>query len=105
MVKRVVVWTETAARQRRDILRFWVVKNKSTKYSEKLIKLIKSRLKVISNNPLAFKLTNHNEIRVSSLGQFSIYYQLTHDQLIVVAFWDNRQNPNKISELINKKVE
>ena len=127
MVKRDVVWTETAAQQRREILRFWAIKNKSTKYPERLIKLIKLRLKVILNNPLAFtasvipestlnitstfstyavrsKLTSHHDIRVSSIGQFSIYYLITDSQLIVVAFWDNRQDPNKVLELLKKKI-
>ncbi len=104
MAKRDVVWTETAAQQRREILRFWAIKNKSTKYPERLIKLIKSRLKIILNNPLAFKLTSHHDIRVSSIGQFSIYYLITDSQLIVVAFWDNRQDPNKVLELLKKKI-
>jgi len=47
MVKRAVVWTETAARQRREILKYWSIQNKSTKYAEKLLKIIKNRIKII----------------------------------------------------------
>lgn len=37
-----VVWTETAARQRREILYYWTKRSGTTKYAEKLINLINS---------------------------------------------------------------
>ncbi len=55
MVKRTVVWTETAARQRRDILEYWVKRNGTTNYAEKLIKLTAEQIKVIQSNPKLFK--------------------------------------------------
>ena len=100
MAKRVVVWTITASKQRWEILRYWTVKNGSTLYAEKLIKLIKVRIHTILRNPNAFKPTTFHDVRVSSLGHFSIYYKTTENELIVVAFWDNRQDPKKLLDLI-----
>ena len=54
MAKRTVVWTETAARQRRDILKYWVKRNDTTTYAEKLIKLIAEQIGVIQANPKLF---------------------------------------------------
>lgn len=102
MAKRIVVWTDTARKQRREILKYWTKKNDSTKYAEKLIKVTKSRIDIILNNPLAFKLTSHPETRVSAMGHFSIYYKTKDDKLIITAFWDNRQDPKKVLELIKK---
>jgi hypothetical protein len=39
MAKRKKVWTETAAKQRRDILRYWINRNQNTTYAEKLIEI------------------------------------------------------------------
>jgi len=100
MAKRVVIWTITASKQRRDILRYWTQKNGSTIYAEKLIKLIKVRIRTISVNPGAFKLTTFKDVWVSSLGHFSIYYKIRETDLIVVAFWDNRQDSKKLLEQI-----
>jgi hypothetical protein len=36
------------------------------------------------------------------MGFFSLYYKTTDDYLIVMAFWDNRQDPKKILDLIKK---
>jgi plasmid stabilization system protein ParE len=93
MAKKVVVWTETALRQRREILRYWTVRNGSTKYAEKLIRQTKERITIILENPEAYKLSTYPETRESAMGNFSIYYKLTENQLLVTAFWDNRQNP------------
>jgi plasmid stabilization system protein ParE len=101
MAKRKIVWTETAAKQRRDILNYWTERNKSTTYAKKLIEITSKHLKVISKNPVAFKETEMNDVRESAMGHFSLYYKHTPDQLIVMAFWDNRQNPKELLNAIS----
>ena len=51
MAKRIVVWTETAAKQRREILKYWVNRNGTTTYAEKLIKLTSEQINLIQSNP------------------------------------------------------
>ena len=103
MVKRTIVWTETAAIQRRKILKYWVNRNGSVTYAEKLIKLIERQTKIILQHPESFKLSEFPETRESALGHFSIYYKITKEHLIVTAFWDNRQDPKSLLEIIRKK--
>ena len=59
MAKRTIVWTETAAKQRRQILKYWTERNQSTTFAVKLI------------------------------------------EIIVMAFWDNRQDPKKLLKAIS----
>ena len=99
MPKRTVVWTETAARQRREILKYWVKRNQTTTYAEKLIKLISEQIKVILTNPKLFKKADFPDTHVSALGHFSIFYKYTKDSLIITAFWDNRQDPKKLLDI------
>jgi plasmid stabilization system protein ParE len=102
MAKRSVVWTETAARQRRNILKFWTERNGSTSFSEKLIKLIAIRIKVILGHPESFKSTTFPDTRESAMGHFSIFYKVTKEKLIITAFWDNRQDPKRLLEIFKK---
>jgi plasmid stabilization system protein ParE len=102
MVRRTVVWTETAARQRREILKYWIKRNGSTVYAEKLIKLTARQIQVIISHPESFKSTSYADTRESAMGHFSIYYKLTKDKLIITAFWDNRQDPKNLLEIISK---
>ena len=85
MAKRTVVWTETAAWQRREILKYWTKRNGSSKYAEKLIKLTSKQLIVILNNPESFKFSEYPNTRESAMGYFSIYYKITLEHIIITA--------------------
>jgi plasmid stabilization system protein ParE len=102
MDKRIVVWTETAAKQRREILKYWTIRNGSTKYAEKLIHFTKERISLILENPYAFKLTTYPDTRESAMGHFSIFYKLKEETLVIMAFWDNRQDPKKLLKILTK---
>lgn len=96
MVKREIIWTKTAEIQLVGILEFWVHKNKSKLYSKKLLKLVTNRTNQIAKTPYLFRKTSFQNIRVASLGNFSIFYKVTDSKLIIMAFWDNRQDPKKL---------
>ena len=102
MVKRAVVWTQTAARQRREVLKYWTKRNGSSRYAKKLISLTADQVEIILSNPESFKSTTYSGTRESALGHFSIYYQFTSDNLIITSFWDNRQDPKKLLEIIKR---
>lgn len=103
MAKRNVIWTRTADIQFVGILEYWAKRNKSNIYSKKLVKLVSERTKQIAEKPLIYKATDFKEVRVASLGNFSIYYRVTEKEIIVTAFWDNRQNPKKLLEILENK--
>ena len=85
MAKKAVVWTATAVKQRREILKYWTERNGSTTYAEKLIKLIAIRIKAILKYPESFPETIYSETRISAMGHFSILYKVSEKQLIAGA--------------------
>ena len=103
MAKRNVIWTRTADIQFVGILEYWVKRNKSSRYSKKLLKLVSERTKQIAEKPLIYKATDFKDTRVASLGNFSIYYKFNDTEIIITAFWDNRQNPKKILKILENK--
>ena len=105
MAKRIVVWTPTAINQRREILKYWTKRNGSPRYAEKILKLTTFRLKIILKHPEAYKTTIYPETRISALGHFSILYKITDTGLIVTSFWDNRQDPDKLDEIIKPRLD
>lgn len=102
MALKTVNWTDTAVRERRKILRYWTKRNKSSRYSEKLIFEILERVQFLLKNPESFISTNYKDIRTSTLGHYNIYYKTTEKELIVISFWDNRQNPKKLFKTLKK---
>ncbi len=103
MAQRNVIWTRTADLQFVGILEYWVRRNKSNSYSKKLVRLVSERTRQIAKNPFIYNLTDFNDIRVASLGNFSLYYKITDEEIIVSAFWDNRQDPKKLLEILENK--
>lgn len=97
-----IIWTNTAVNQRRKILNYWNKRNKSKTYSRKLVSEIAQRVKFLINNPEIYIKTNFPEIRTSTLGHYNIFYKKTSNELIVMAFWDNRQNPKTLSKMLKR---
>jgi plasmid stabilization system protein ParE len=100
MVRREITWARTADIQFIGILDYWVKKNKSNTYAKKLLQLVAKTTEQIAKNPQAYKSTDYKNIRVASLGHFSIYYQVIIKYIIVLAFWDNRQDPKKLVQML-----
>jgi toxin YoeB len=103
MVERSIVWTRTADIQFVGILEFWVKRNKSNTYSKKLVGLVAKRIKQIAKTPFVYKSTDFKDIRVASMGNFSIFYKVTENQIIITSFWDNRQDPEKLFKILTDK--
>lgn len=103
MAKRNVVWTRTADIQFVGVLEYWVNRNKSNSYSKKLVRLVSKRTKQIAKNPFSYKATDFEDTRVASLRNFSIFYKITDTQIIISAFWDNRQDPKKLLTILQSK--
>ncbi len=99
MVKRNVVWTRTADMQLVGVLEYWIKRNKSNTYSKKLLKLVVERTSQIARQPFIYKKTDFKDTRVASLGNFSIYYKVSAREIIITAFWDNRQDPKKLLKI------
>ena len=55
--------------------------------------------KEIAKTPFMYKSTDFKDVRVASLGNFSIYYKITEESIIITAFWDNRQAPRKLLDI------
>jgi hypothetical protein len=103
VAKRTVVWTRTADIQFVGTLEYWAKVNQSKVYSIKLLKMVTERTNQIAENPLLFKSTNFKDVRVASLGNYSIFYKAHKEEVIIMAFWDNRQAPKKLLKALRNK--
>lgn len=100
MAQKKIIWTETAARQRRSILEYWLQRNQSNEYPLKLLQLSNEKANQIAANPMLYKAADFPNIRVATMGHFSLFYKITGDTIIITAFWDNRQDHKKLLKLL-----
>ena len=102
MVRKKVVWTKTAYKQRNSIFNYWNDHNKNNSYSTKLLNEINSRINQISTFPEIGKSVDFKNTRAVSLGHHSIFYQHIENSIIITAFWDNRDDPSKLLNILKE---
>ncbi|MGJ3235258.1 type II toxin-antitoxin system RelE/ParE family toxin [Marivirga sp.] len=93
-----VIWADTAKNQLHDIILYWNRRNKSKTYSRKLRKHLKSILRLIVFNPNIGKKTNYPDKNVRSktfMKNFQIIYQVRAKELVILNFWDSRQDSER----------
>jgi plasmid stabilization system protein ParE len=103
MAKYSITWTKIALKQRREVFEYWNNRTRNNKYSIKLLYAINARINILIENPIAFKDINLLEIREIAMDHFSIYYKVDNNKISIISFWDNRQDPDKLLEIIKLK--
>ncbi|MCB9202054.1 MAG: type II toxin-antitoxin system RelE/ParE family toxin [Flavobacteriales bacterium] len=96
MVKRKVIWTEKANLERKDILEYWIKRNKSKNYSLKLNKLFVDTTQVISEMPTIGRKTDIDNVYVKIISNYLIFYEFNKIQLKVLSIWDGRRDKNSL---------
>ena len=95
MAKR-IIWTKTSCEARRKILEFWIERNKSNTYSQKLSKQFRERTLYLSQYNYIGKPTDFKDVRVTFMAHFSMFYKVKLNEIIIVGLWDNRRNPDDL---------
>ncbi|CEN36719.1 type II toxin-antitoxin system RelE/ParE family toxin [Capnocytophaga cynodegmi] len=97
-----VRWSFEAESQYIDILSFWIEHNFSNTYSQKIMKAVEEAEETLSQNPYIAeeKEDCKNGIyfkyrKIVILRNFSLIY-IVREAVEIVAFWDNRQDPQKL---------
>jgi hypothetical protein len=65
--------------------------------------LVEKTTNQIADRPFLFKKTDFKDIRMASLSNYSIYYKITDREIIITAFWDNRQDPKKLLQALQNR--
>jgi plasmid stabilization system protein ParE len=94
MAKRKIVWSNRAKIRLYAILDFYVIRNKSKVYSNKLQKLISKEVKLLLKQPDLGLKTSEDTIRGLIIENYIVYYEITDEKIIIHTIWDSRQNPD-----------
>lgn len=95
MAEKPIIWSEQALQELEDILDFYNRRNRSTIFSNKLLKLSEGVLDSSSKNEQLGRKAKRKNVRIFPLKYFLIIYEIKADRIEVLSFWDNRQNLKK----------
>jgi len=101
MVKQ-IIWSKRAKEDKRDILKYWLRRNKSNVYPIKLNKLLKETVFWIVENPSVRRKTDYQGIFVKIVKDYQIIFEENETTIFILTIWDSRQNPEKLLKIIDK---
>ena len=61
---------------------------------------INERINLLHAHPKLGRETDFKNTRVLSMGYYNIFYKALDEGIIVTAFWDTRQDPEKLLQLL-----
>jgi plasmid stabilization system protein ParE len=90
-------WTPEATETFGAII-FWLEQHWTEREIAAFIRKTEHTIKHISDYPEMYKASSKRAIRVANItSQINLFYKTnkTRDTIILLSFWDNRQNPEK----------
>jgi len=99
-----VFWTKTAVAQRNNIFEYWNRRNCSNTYSSKLRLIINKNIELLRKYPELGVITDYGEHRTLAIGNFNLFYKFNEECIIITAFWDNHQDPNKLLKILKNET-
>jgi plasmid stabilization system protein ParE len=98
-----IVWSQQAINSRKNILNYWVLKNQSTAYSNKLDELFREAVMLISKYPNIGKLTDIKNVRAKKLRDYIIFYQEVDNKIHIFGIWDRSKKASVVSRLRGRR--
>lgn len=98
-----VIWTKIAVSQRNEIFAYWNKRNKNSNFSKKLNLLIYEKIDLLKIFPLTGVEIQDENARILHFHNYSLVYRISKSEIYLLAFWDNRQNPSKLIEILKLK--
>ena len=93
-----VIWSYRAQTDRKNILSYWRLRNKSNAYSKKLNKLFNNAVTLIRDFPQIGKSTD--DVKVKVVRDYLILYEETEVAINILPIWDSRQDPKELEKVI-----
>ena len=93
---RKVIWAPLAQQKRKEILLYWIERNKSKDFSRKLNKLFIQAANLLAKHPNIGQLTDYHQVRVKIVRDYLLFYEYTESTIFILTIWDSRQNPEKL---------
>lgn len=98
-----IIWTKIAISQRNEVFAYWNKRNNNTDFSKKINLLIYEKIDLLKNFPLTGVEIQNEDARILHFHNYSLVYKISQSEIYILAFWDNRQNPSKLLEILKLK--
>lgn len=93
-----IIWSQTAQKELNKSLIYWEERNKWDASSQKIFDGVNHIQDLLLKNSDSGFLINYKPIcKIQKLNFFSLIYQVEGMKVKIIAFWDNRINPENLN--------
>ena len=92
MVKE-IKWTTRSIIDRANIYKYWLERNQSEAYSEKLEELFEKPAVLIAKFPNLGTRTKYRNVYSKVVRNYKMFYRFDNDEIEILSVWDTRQVP------------
>ena len=85
-------WTTRSIIDRTNIYKYWLERDQSDIYSEKLEQLFEKSAEIISNFPNIGTRTSYRNVYSKIVRDYKIFYRIETDEIQILRVWDTRQH-------------
>ena len=94
---KIIIWSNIASNDLRNILEFFNTRNNSNAYSKKLYKAIYQEVNKLIIFPEIGRVTDYKDFRSLVVLDYLVFYKIIDDTIYIIRVWDSRQDERKIS--------
>ncbi|MFY0654668.1 MAG: type II toxin-antitoxin system RelE/ParE family toxin [Cyclobacteriaceae bacterium] len=91
-----VRWTTRSIIDRTNIYKYWLERNQSEIYAEKLEHLFEQSAELISQFPNIGTRTSYRNVHSKVVRDYKIFYRIQTNEIQILRVWDTRQHPDSI---------
>ena len=99
MAQNKIVWSDEAKADLKKILDFYIRRNGNSNYSKKLSLRIKKAVSLLKSHKHIGYKSDYGDAKVLLEGHYCIFYDVSPEEIVIVAIWDSRQDPELLNEL------
>jgi len=96
MLKRKLIWSPQSKIELLEILEFYKKRNGNAIYSRKLYTEIMKLLELCRTYSFIGKPTDYENVRILTVDDFFIFYEVSNTELIVHTIWNSKRNPSHL---------
>ena len=100
-----VVWSKIARDDFRATLKFYSKRNGNNRYSHQLSHVIELAIEKLYRNNLIGRPCDDKNVRILFVGNFQIYYEVLTEEILILAIWDVRRNPDDLQNYLSWNIQ
>lgn len=96
-----IVWSGLAHNDRIRILKYWIERTTSTRYSQKLNALFNDAAELICRYPEIGREYETEGIRIKVIRDYFLTYRETESAIEILTNWDTREDPGAFERIFD----